>query len=82
MKMTKETYAAARLRLFRELPALGYKVTTYNMGRTLKVPYVEKSGRRFDFHGQAVYDHDINLSLWIDIRGMSADEFDKQAMHP
>lgn len=80
--MSKETYLAARARLFRELPALGYKITTYNMGRTLKVPYVEKNGRRFDFHAQSVYDHNIDLSLWIDIRNMSAAEFDKHAMHP
>lgn len=75
-----ETFKAARERLFRELPALGYKVTTYNMGHTLKVPYVTKNGRRFDFHAQSVYDHDANLSMWLDIRDMSAKQFDEKVM--
>jgi hypothetical protein len=74
--MPKETYLQARERLFRELPAKGYRIVTYNMARMLKTPYaIDPDGQRFDFHPQAVYDHDASLSLWMDIRGMSADAF-------
>ncbi|MHB8107998.1 MAG: hypothetical protein ACYDH4_11320 [Candidatus Cryosericum sp.] len=85
--MAKETFKAARARLFRELPAKGYKVVTYNMGRTLKSPYViDAAGRRFTFSTQALHD-EIGHSLWMDIRGMSVEQFDREVqghrvLHP
>jgi predicted nucleotidyltransferase len=77
--VAKETYPKARERLFKELVALGYTVTIYNMGRYLKVPYVHSlNGQRYDFHPQSVHEHDGQTSMWIDIRGMSATEFDRE----
>lgn len=83
----RETYPEARLRLFRELSALGFEVkVTHNLKR-LKVPHVTIHGlptmqlhdgthvgdtkREVYFHTQAVYLDD--LSMGVDIRGMSAD---------
>jgi hypothetical protein len=74
--MKKETFIQARARLFSELPALGYKVVTYNMGRTLKSPYViDYHGDRYTFSAQAVH-AEGGLSLWLDIRNLPTVEFD------
>jgi hypothetical protein len=75
--MAKETFVAARARLLRELPSLGYKAVMYNMSHMLKFPYVIGSdGHKTTFKAQSVYGDD-DLSIWIDIRGMSAAEFDE-----
>lgn len=81
--MTKETYAAAQKRLFKELPLLGWKVK-----ENLVVPHATSpSGRvRVWFKKQAVHKnvsrepgkepvYPGSLSLFIDIRGMSAQSF-------
>lgn len=78
----RETYQAARDRLFRELPSVGnYTGVTYNMGHVLKEPYLLYDSpavrtRKIKFGPQAVRDADSGLSLWIEIRGMSAADFD------
>jgi hypothetical protein len=62
-----ETYSAARARLLGELAAMDW---TTRPG--LKVPWAEppSGGYRLWFRPQAVYLNDH--SLWIDIRGLSA----------
>ena len=79
--MSRETFKAARERLFRELAAMGWKVVTYNMGHALKYPYVlAPNGERFTFTAQAVRRGGLDgLSTWDDIRGMSAETFAKNA---
>lgn len=77
----RETYQAARDRLFRELPSVGnYTGVTYNMGHVLKEPYLlydSRAGtRKIKFGPQAVRDADSGFSLWIEVRGMSAADFD------
>jgi hypothetical protein len=86
----QETFAAARERLLREMPERypqtglsdGYEAVTWSRGGALKFPYLN-FGRgyrgeplhRVQFKAQAVHD-ESGLSLWVDIRGMSAPEFD------
>jgi len=66
--MKKETYQAARNRLIQEFKDLGFVVKD-----TLKVPQVElPTGETLLFKAQAVYTKSNKLSLWVDIRGMSA----------
>lgn len=87
----KETFLAARERLFDELPRLhpqtgladGYEAVTYNRGNILKYPYLlfgrgyrGEPKHKLTFSAQAVHD-EAGHSLWCDIRGMSAEEFDK-----
>lgn len=74
----RETYPEARERLFRELRALDYqvkdKLKVPQVRLTLTVPkmeYVDTITRTLYFLRQAVYLDD--LSMGIDIRGMSAD---------
>lgn len=66
--MAAETYKAARLRLFKLL-----SVGNQRSDATLKTPWIEFSdGNRLWFKTQAVY---LNShSLFIDIRGMSAEQ--------
>lgn len=70
--MKQETYKAARARLLTELAARGWTTRP-----ALKVPWAEPSAWKPDyrvwFRAQAVY---LNAhSLWIDIRGMTIDDF-------
>lgn len=89
--MKKETFAAARARLLSEMPALfpqrggedGYEAVLYSRGNFLKFPYLlygrsyhGGAEHKLTFTAQAVHDEGGH-SLWIDIRGMSAEEFDR-----
>ena len=66
--MAKETYPEARLRLFREFSEAGLTVKP-----TLKIPQVKlTTGHTLYFKAWAVYLE--AHSLWIDIRGMSAND--------
>lgn len=71
-KRPKETFAVAKDRLLRELAALGWQTRP-----ELKFPWAKHPDHvwRINFKAQAVYldEH----SLWIDIRGMSLEEFMK-----
>ena len=86
----KETYIAARDRLLSELPALfpprggerGYEAVRYSRGGFLKYPYLifgrtyhGEPEHKLTFSAQAVHD-EAGLSLWMDFRGMPAEEFD------
>lgn len=66
--MARETYFAARQRLFAELPAQGWRIK-----RDLKVPQACKDGNTLYFRTQAVYLNDH--STFIDIRSMPTDQF-------
>ncbi len=67
--MKKETYPEARLRLFAGLSAAGHTVKP-----GLKVPQcLMSTGETLYFRPQAVYLE--AHSLWIDIRGMSLEQF-------
>lgn len=69
MATKKETYPEARLRLFAGLSAAGHTVKP-----ALKVPQCKLStGETVYFKAQAVYLE--SHSLWIDIRGMSLEQF-------
>jgi len=81
----KETYLAARARLLKEMPELDpnyYEAVVYNRGKFLKYPYFilesrySRNPNKLTFSTQSLHD-DAGHSLWIDIRGMSAEEFDK-----
>lgn len=87
----KETYAMAQARLLEEMPRKfpqtgvsdGYEAVTYNRGSVLKYPYLlfgsrhSRSGpHKLTFTAQAIHDEG-GLSLWVDIRGMSAEELDR-----
>lgn len=74
----KETYVTARERLFKELPAKfrEYEAVTYNRGNVLKYPYLlVEPNHKLTFSAQAVHD-ESGHSLWVDIRNVSAEEFD------
>jgi len=76
--MKKETFLQARARLFAELPALGYKVVTFNMGRTLKSPYIiDPLGHRLTFSAQSLHD-EAGHSLWLDVRNLPTAIFDAE----
>lgn len=76
LRRTGETYLAARKRLLSELGALGWTVRP-----ELKFPWAKHPNHDFrvNFKAQAVYLNDH--SLWIDIRGMSTEEFVKNVAH-
>jgi hypothetical protein len=85
MMTKKETYVAARARLLEEMPAFDpryYEAVTFNRGSYLKYPYFilgsryERYPHKLTFSAQALHDEGGH-SLWLDIRGMSAQEFDK-----
>jgi hypothetical protein len=69
-----ETYAVAKTRLLRELAAKGWTTSPF-----LKVPWAAPPSKDFKiwFKPQAVYRNDH--SLFIDIRGMSVDDFIREA---
>lgn len=86
--MKRETYPEARLRLFRELSALGFevKVKDNRNFKPLKVPQVKITGLLQSFtqtHTWAMGNRTLyfhaqavyldDLSTGLDIRGMSAD---------
>lgn len=70
MSRPKETYPKARQRLLAHLAVQGWHVKPL-----LKVPSARFDGETLYFHAQAVY---LNAhSLFVDIRDMSAAEFDR-----
>jgi len=76
------TYAQAREQLFKYLPTVGWQVHTTNMRtyRRLKVAYARNpNGTTFWFRTQAVHqgsDQNTAHSLFIDLRNMTAEQFD------
>lgn len=85
----KETFKAATARLLTEAKAADYEVQTRSSEapwNDLKKPRIyRKHARRgythdaVEFTPQAVHDMADDRSLWIDIRGMSFDDFKKKA---
>lgn len=76
------TYAKAREALLAALPALGWEVKAIGQQGKLKVPYASKDGYRVWFKAQAVHmtiGTSGQLSLWCDIRRMTAEEFSAYA---
>jgi hypothetical protein len=71
--MSKETYAQARKRLLIGLETLGWEIRP-----NLKTPWAAKWPNRLWFKAQAVYldEH----SLFLDIRGMSIEDFVKEVL--
>lgn len=67
-----ETYAAARVRLHRELGYNGWKVSNAQ----LKTLWAENGGARLEFKSQAVYLD--GHSLFIDIREMKVETLLKE----
>jgi hypothetical protein len=84
--MASETFAKARHRLFEELTAAGWKVTTFSFRtmKPLKVPYAEKGRDKLWFKPQALYYSSgpglaVNdaRSIQDDIRGINAAEVER-----
>jgi hypothetical protein len=68
--VSAETFKAARIRMVDALAALGWATK-----RDLKTPHATSpDGFMVRFTAQAVHDS-AGRSMWIDIRGMSAEEF-------
>lgn len=83
MTSKRETFKQARERLFAELTALGWQVTTFSHRtmKPLKVPYATKNDAKLWFMPQAVYLSNGKLatlndahSLESDMRGVSAEK--------
>lgn len=70
--MKTETYQAAKYRILGALGALGWQIRP-----ELKFPWAKHPDHswRLNFKAQAVYLNEH--SLWIDIRGMSLEDFMK-----
>jgi len=75
-KRKSETYQAAKERLLNQLRALGWQTRP-----DLKFPWAKHPDHDFrvNFKTQAVYLNDH--SLWIDIRGMTIEEFMQHVAH-
>ena len=71
--MTKETFAAARTRLFNEFKANGYETSKPDLKQPwVKIPTSHRDGVKLSFHAQALYlgAH----SLYVDMRGATLEQ--------
>lgn len=86
--MARETFSQARDRILDTLAKRGWSVVRWGPSGTLKVPHAtDPSGRlRLWFKAQSVYyalgTRNLNdaRSLWIDLRAISGDAFERMAL--